>query len=89
MARWVRWPDSFGNRRATAKQGANKRDAESLGTPVYDKRSTRQKRDWRALQRPPVFSRFDTKPRFCLVDKRAIRNQNKSWLPIAEGRLLR
>jgi hypothetical protein len=43
---------------------------------VYDKRTARKKRDWRELQLPPVFSRFDTKIRFFLVDKlRDIRTQ--------------
>lgn len=37
MARWVRCPRIRWILRGTAKQGANSRDDESLGTPVYDK----------------------------------------------------
>lgn len=38
VARWVRCPDPARDGWGTAKQGANNRNGESLGTPVYDKR---------------------------------------------------
>lgn len=37
VARWVRCPDPARDGWGTAKQGANNRDGESLGMPVYDK----------------------------------------------------